>query len=152
MMATTDRPAAKLFNGRYTIESKSTGEHRTFWVETQPQDAEFAPGKRIVSLLTGSQNDDPNCYTGFAFVDDGGIHVWASKAHAGAPAGSAKGRWFQFADLLWTLALDGAFSPWAERGFRIHQEGHCLKCNRVLTTPASIARGIGPICAEGGGF
>jgi hypothetical protein len=37
MMATQEpaaRPAVKLFNGRYTVESKATGEHRTFWVRT----------------------------------------------------------------------------------------------------------------------
>jgi len=143
-----EKPVAKLFNGRYTIESTVTGEHRTFWIKTQDQDAEFAPGKRVVSLLTGSQNDDPSCYTRFGFVDDRGIHVWASKAKPGAPNGSDGHRWIQFADLLWTLALDGAFSSWAEKGFRIHQEGHCIRCNRVLTTPSSIAAGIGPICAE----
>jgi hypothetical protein len=157
MMATEPKaaaPAVKLFNGRYTIESKQTGEHRTFWVKTQAADAEFAPGKRVVSLLTGSQNDDPDCYTGFAFVDDRGIHVWASKAKPGAPAGSGGHRWLQFADLLWALALDGALSPWADKGFTILMEGACCRCNRPLTTPESIRNGIGPICAElaGGGF
>ncbi len=155
MMVTENRdtrPAVKLFNGKYTIESKQTGEHRTFWVRTQEADAEFAPGKRIVSLLTGSQNDDESCYTGFAFVDDGGIRVWASKARAGARDGSDSHRWLQFADLLWTLALDGAFSPWAAKGFTILMEGACARCNRTLTTPESIRRGIGPICAELGGF
>jgi hypothetical protein len=39
----TDRPAVKLFNGRYTIESTKTGEHRTFWIETQAKDAKLAP-------------------------------------------------------------------------------------------------------------
>lgn len=141
----TDRPAAKLHNGRYTIESTETGEHRTFWVETQAPDAKFAPGRRVVSLLTGSQNDDPACYTSFGFVDEVGIHVFRQKQTSGPG-------WFKFADLLWTLALDGAFSRWADKGFRIHLEGHCLKCNRVLTTPESIRRGIGPVCAEGGGF
>ena len=141
-------PAAKLFNGRYTIQSKQTGEHRTFWVRRQEDDAEFAPGKRIVYLLTGSQNDDLDSYTGFAFVDDRGIHVWAKKAYAGAPAGSPKGLWLQFADMLWTLALDGAFSPWADKGYSILMEGACVRCNRPLTTPESIRRGIGPICAE----
>lgn len=141
-----DRPAVKLFNGRYTIESKTTGEHRTFWIRTQAADAEFAPGKRVVYLLTGSQNDDPDCYTGFAFVDDHGIHVWASKAKPGAPAGSGGHRWLQFADLLWTLALDGALSPWAEKGFTILMEGACCRCNRPLTNPQSIRTGIGPIC------
>lgn len=158
MMATESdarpAPTVKLFNGRYTIESKQTGEHRTFWVRTQPQDAEFAPGKRVVYLLTGSQNDDPSCYTGFAFVDNGGIRVWASKAMPGARPGSDGHRWIQFADLLWSLALDGAFSPWSDKGFTILMEGACCRCNRPLTTPASIRNGIGPICAElsEGGF
>jgi hypothetical protein len=142
---TMTKPASKIFNGRYTIESTKTGEHRTFWIETQGPDAKFAPGQRVVSLLTGSQNDDPNAYAGFGFITEQGIHVWTSKRGPGK-------RFEEYADLLWTLALDGAFSPWVEKGFRIHMEGHCLKCNRVLTTPESIRRGIGPVCAEGGGF
>lgn len=143
----TDRPAVKLFNGRYTIESKSTGEHRTFWVRTQPADAEFAPGRRVVSLLTGSQNDDPACYTTFGFVNDDGIFVFPSKR----PGPDCKtNNWLTFADLLWTLALDGAFSRWADLGFTILLEGHCAVCNRVLSTPESIRRGVGPICAERG--
>lgn len=133
------RPAVKLFNGRYSIESTQTGEHRTFWVRTQPADAEFAPGKRVLALLTGSQNDDWASYTGFAFVDDGGIHVWTSKRGPGK-------RFEEYADLLWTLALDGAFSPWTEKGFRILMEGACCRCNRPLTNPESIRTGIGPIC------
>ena len=142
MMATQEpaaRPAVKLFNGRYTVESKTTGEHRTFWVRTQAADAEFAPGKRVLALLTGTQNDDPDHYTGFAFVDDAGIHVWRSKAEK-SPL------WGQYADLLWTLALDGAFSPWTEKGFTILLEGACCRCNRPLTNPQSIKTGIGPIC------
>lgn len=144
MMATeprTDRPVAKLFNGRYTIESKQTGEHRTFWVRRQDDKADFAPGKRVAYLLTGSQNDDLDSYTGFAFVDDAGIHVWGSKLQKGPI-------WAQFADMLWTLALDGAFSLWADRGYTILVEGACCRCNRPLTTPESIRIGIGPICAE----
>jgi hypothetical protein len=149
----TDRPVIKLFNGRYTIQSKQTGEHRTFWVKTQAADAKFAPGRRVVSLLTGSQNDDPSCYTSFGFVEDSGIRIFPSKLMAGGPSGVKK--WIQFADLLWTLALDGAFSRWADKGFTILMEGACARCNRPLTTPESIRRGIGPICAdlsEQGGF
>lgn len=144
MMATEPKaaaPAVKLFNGRYTIESKQTGEHRTFWVRTQEKDAKFAPGRRVVMLLTGSQNDNPDDYTAFAFAEQDGIRVFPSKQAHGP-------RWAQFADLLWTLALDGAFSPWAEKGFRILMEGACCRCNRPLTTPDSIKAGIGPICRE----
>lgn len=136
-----DAPAVKLFNGRYTIESKQTGEHRTFWVRTQEKDAKFAPGRRVVMLLTGSQNDDPESYTTFGFANQDGIFVFPSKLE--------KGRiWAQFADLLWTLALDGAFSPWADKGYTILMEGACARCNRPLTTPESIRLGIGPICKD----
>lgn len=137
----TDGPAVKLFNGRYTIESKQTGEHRTFWVRTQEKDAKFAPGRRLVMLLTGSQNDNPDDYTAFGFAEEFGIRIFPSK-QANSP------RWAQFADLLWTLALDGAFSSWTEKGFRILVEGACCRCNRPLTTPESIRRGIGPVCAD----
>ena len=138
---TMEKPACKLFNGRYTVQSTKTGEHRTFWVRTHDADDpyDFRAGKRVVYLLTGSQNDDPNSYTGFAFADDQGIHVWRSKANRSQ-------LWEQYADLLWTLALDGALSPWAEKGFTILMEGACCRCNRPLTNPPSIRTGIGPIC------
>jgi len=139
--------AAKVFNGIYTIKSARTGDHRTFKINTQGEKAEFAPGKRVVSLFTGTDNTADEHYTGFAFIDDRGIHVWASKAKPGAPAGSDGHRWLQFADLLWTLALDGAFSSWADKGYTIMSEGRCLRCNRLLTEPNSIKTGIGPICA-----
>lgn len=152
MMATeprVDGPAVKLFNGRYTIQSKQTGEHRTFWVRTQEKDAKFAPGRRTVSLLTGSQNDDPSCYTTFGFAEQDGIFVFPSKRPG---PDCTTDNWLKYADLLWTLALDGAFSRWADKGFTILMEGACARCNRTLTTPESIRRGIGPICADLGGF
>lgn len=49
--------------------------------------------------------------------------------------------------MLWTLALDGAFSRWADKGFTIMGEGRCIRCNRLLTEPNSIKTGIGPVCA-----
>jgi hypothetical protein len=131
--------AAKVFNGHYTIKSSKTGDHRTFKIHTQCDKAEFAPGQRIVSLLTGSENDADSSYTGFAFIDDQGIHVWAKKR--------GEGLWEVYADMLWTLSLDGANSRWAQKGFTIMGEGRCLRCNRLLTTPDSIASGIGPVCA-----
>lgn len=136
-MTCVDGP--KIHNGKYTVESTATGEHRTFEIRTQAADAAFAPGRRVVALLTGSQNDDPDAYTGFAFADEDGVHVWSSKC--------GKGLWEQYAEILWSLALDGAFSPWAERGYRLLVEGRCIVCNRVLTEPISIKNGIGPICA-----
>lgn len=131
--------AAKVFNGIYTIKSAKTGDHRTFKINTQGEKSEFAPGKRVVSLFTGTDNTADEHYTGFAFIDDSGIAVWTKK--------QGEALWQTYADMLWTLALDGAFSSWAEKGFTIMSEGRCIRCNRLLTEPNSIKTGIGPICA-----
>lgn len=61
-----------MFNGFYTITSP-TGEHRTFQVKTQSEDAPFAAGKRIVMMLTGEDNEED--YTGFGFVTAHGVQV-----------------------------------------------------------------------------
>ena len=137
-MMTLER-AAKVFNGHWTIKSSKTGEHRTFKVHTQDEKSEFAPGKRIVSLLTGSENDSDSSYTGFAFIDEDGIHVWSKKR--------GDGLWETYADMLWSLSLDQGFSLWAQKGFTIMGEGRCIRCNRLLTTPESVMLGIGPVCA-----
>jgi hypothetical protein len=131
--------AAKVFNGIYTVKSSKTGDHRTFKINTQGEKAEFAPGKRVVSLFTGTDNTADEHYTGFAFIDDSGIAVWAKK--------QGEGLWEKYAEMLWTLALDGAFSPWAEKGYTIVESGTCIRCNRILTNPESLTTGIGPICA-----
>lgn len=137
---TLDGVACKLFNGFYTIESTRTGEHRTFMVRTEFNEEGTC---RSISLFTGTENDNPDHYTLFGFVSEAGIEVNASKR--------GSGRQFDtYAEMLWSLSLDGAFSPWAERGYRLHLEGRCLRCNRLLTTPESVRRGIGPVCAEGG--
>lgn len=138
-MPMTQVKPPKLFNGKFTIESTATGEHRTFWIKTQDEDAAFAPGKRVLSLLSGPENDDPSSYKGFAFVDEDGIHVWSRLR--------GEGLWETYAEQLWSLGLDGALSPWAEKGYRLLATGHCLVCNRVLSTPESIRNGIGPVCA-----
>lgn len=132
---------AKVFNGRFTLRNRTSGEHRTLEIKTQPIDAKFAPGERVVSLLTGPNNEAD--YTGFGFVNDQGIHVWNKKRSTNG----TKSEWEWCAEILWSLALDGGFSPFADR-YEFLMEGRCMKCNRVLTTPESILTGIGPICAE----
>lgn len=120
-------------NGTVTIHNPATGEYRTFQIRTQPKDSRFAPGKRIVALLCGPDNESD--YDPFAFVDDRNVHVWKKKRGgiyeiyarmlANPPAFQAKG-----AEYLWA--------------------GTCRCCNRKLTVPSSIKSGIGPVCAEKG--
>lgn len=125
-------------NGILTVHNPATGQHRTFRIRTQPKDAKFAPGKRTVALLTGPQNTTD--YTGFAFLEttpNGAVdlRVWRKRR---APVGQPFTQYellARFLERLGTVA-----------GVEINFEGACRVCNRALTTPESVAEGIGPVC------
>lgn len=143
MTATETEPqrAATLLNGTYTVESARSGEHRTFSIRTQPDDSKFAPGQRVIALLTGSDNERD--YTPFGFVDDHRIAVWSSKRGKQGKRSSYE----FFARLIWSLATRGEESKAREAGYTLLVEGRCLICNRRLTDPTSIRTGLGPVCA-----
>lgn len=137
-------------NGIYTF-TNAAGEHRTFKIKTQKSDARFAPGKRIVALLRGPDNESD--YTSFGFVEEAAhlspIIIWNRYNYPKSP-------YVYYAKMVGAAAL-------AIRGMVEHEEpkaeielaGHkyavqvskrCLVCNRTLTDPESIRRQIGPIC------
>ena len=119
-------------NGFYTVQNVAKGTHRTVRVATVRRGK--LEGKRIMSLLTGP--DNMNSYTGFGFVDDEGrVQVW--RKHQ-----SDRVR----------LYLAQVIANWAAtenkpEGIEILLSKRCRRCNRTLTTPESIERGIGPECA-----
>lgn len=124
-----DGRVTHLLNGTYTMKNLETGEHRIFRIRTQPDDAKFAPGERVVALLTGPDNRKD--FTGFGFVKDDGIRVWRRAKVKDAP---------MYAWMLWN------FEQLMDR-YEMFAEGRCLRCNRPLTVPESIQRGVGPVCA-----
>lgn len=123
-------------NGCITIQSPS-GEHRTFQIRTQPKDATFKPGTRILALLAGP--DNANDYKGFAFVDspetskNPTVHLWSR--YRDNPTFQA------YAKLLLYP------QHYTQKGMQYHAETVCRVCNRKLTTPESIESGIGPKCS-----
>lgn len=120
----------KTHNGIITVENTVKGTHRTFRIRTQKDDAKFAPGERILSLLVGPDNS--NDYQQIAFVkDDGRINLWG------------KYRTEQYQRLVRVLQKP---EHYRSLGCRYHYEGHCRRCNRLLTTPDSVRNGIGPVC------
>lgn len=140
------RPVTALMNGCYTIENTRTLRHRTFLIKTQLKNSPFAPGERIVSLLTKPDNQDKESFVSFGFVKDNGILLW--RKYRGA-----KGRpteWEKLANILWHLSGAGT-GPGKQQleamGLVLHSEKNCIRCNRRLTTPDSIKAGIGPVCA-----
>jgi len=127
-----------LSNGTITIESlRPDGGHRTFRIRTQPEDSNFAPGRRVVALLSGPDNESD--YTGFAFVaeDGGGVDVWRSKRGMD----EKRSTWEWYADMLTRPGI------YQTQGYRYLVSQRCRRCNRKLTDPISISEGIGPECA-----
>ena len=117
-------------NGIITVENTARGTHRTFRIKTQKEDAKFAPGERILSLLTGP--DNTTSYTQIAFVkEDGRIILWRRYQTE------------QYERLIRVLLEPDYYQS---IGFAYHYEGHCRRCNRLLTTPESLRSGIGPVC------
>lgn len=113
--------------GIYTVENP--GGHNTFRVFVQPHDDDFMPGALLLELLTGS--DNTSSYTSMGRIEGGRFIPWKKNRQV---EGNEE-RWFQNLRVLFT-------NPEA-----VLTAKHCTLCNRVLSTPESIARGIGPDCA-----
>lgn len=119
-------PVDLLWTGIYTIETDSG--HRTFQVYASPSDAEFAPGKTVLSYLSGPNNTDD--YSACGFVEKDHVVVFrrfASNEHL-------------LADIA-QLVADPNAALTAKQ---------CRRCGRVLTTPESVAAGYGPECVKKG--
>ena len=124
-------PTIETHNGTFTVTSTKSGDHRTFRVRTQKADANFAPGSRIISLLTGPDNYSD--YQGFGFVVDGVIHLWRKN---NTPLFRA-----------YAAMLENMMANIDAGKINVQMATKCRVCNRKLTDPVSIETGIGPICA-----
>jgi hypothetical protein len=127
-------------NGTFTLTHKRTGEHRTVRIMTQSAEAKFAPGQRIIELLTGPNNERD--YEGFGFVSNDCIHVWRKKLGTvpGIPS-----KYERLAGYL-TAAAMGCSRTLDE--YDLDESRRCIRCNRKLTDPVSIDVGMGPTCRE----
>jgi hypothetical protein len=121
-------------DGRYTV---SWGDHhKTIRVHHQDEFDDFMPGKVILEFLSGP--DNTRDYTSFAHVaDDGSVRVW--KKHQGNEA---------LREAVKVLLGD----PKAASKAYAKESECCGVCNRELTNPESLARLMGPVCAEKNGW
>lgn len=118
-------------DGTYTVTNGVT--HRTVRIKTC-KSGTFA-GKRIAELLIGQDNE--NDYNGFAFVDAHGFKMWKKYTVNGK------------VNENWQSLINAILNDPSEAGkLYALRSGKCCKCNRTLTTPESIAAGIGPECAK----
>lgn len=122
-------------NGTYTVVLNERGDYRTIKLESTSDQMGKPSGAQIAKYLSGADNE--SSYTGFAFVSGARVGIWAK---------------FK-ADSTLAKALQILLS--ADPGARIDmgeayaiESGNCWRCGRKLTVPASLKRGLGPICAE----
>jgi len=125
----TTATATYIHDGFYTIVTGNS--HRTFRVRTNDKDSAFAPGRQVIGYLYGPDNSSD--YINFAFVGQGRIFPW-KRFSTGYDHILAAARYLVEGD------QDAAGKMYAV------QSGCCYRCNRLLTTPESIAAGLGPYC------
>lgn len=129
-------------NARVTLVSEKTGARFTYRVRaSKSREGDERPPVHFVALLSGPDNDADYQFLGTVFAD--GTFRVSAKSRIGADAPSAKA--FAYA---WAHLSRGQLPPQCE----VWHEGRCGKCGRTLTVPESIATGLGPVCANGGGL
>jgi Family of unknown function (DUF6011) len=133
---------AKLFatagNATITLESIKTGVHYTYKVrESKAVENSTKAPVHFVSLLTGPDNENDFKYLGLIVPNRYLLTITkASKLSTGSAPVLA----FNY---FWSRP-DGAIPS----QLAVYHSGRCGRCNRTLTTPESITRGIGPDCSE----
>lgn len=119
----------------FTVENQRTGGRHTFRV-TAAKPRTDTQATWFVSHLAGSDNETSYQYLGF--IRAGAYQPSTKKVTLDAPSQKAA-RWF-FPRLLAQHALPNEVE--------VHHANRCGRCGRLLTTPESILRGLGPECAE----
>ena len=116
-----------------TFESQRTGTHFTYRVAANKKKGGTAP-THFVGVLTR-----PDTYTYLGCIFEGRRWAHGHKSPIGRDAPSAKA-------FAWCWAkLSGGRMP---ETLEVFHEGRCGVCGRRLTTPESVASGLGAICAK----
>lgn len=119
----------KVPNGIYTaVFSDQT--YRTIKISDDFRE-DAAEGSQMASYLMGPINTSD--YQGFAFVAGDRVSVWR--------------KFNQDTDLVQALHIILEDHETAGHAYAL-KSGRCWNCNRPLTVPDSIFRGLGPVCAE----
>ncbi len=124
----------------FTIQEPD-GSHHTCKIEHVPAGDRW-PDAYFVKLLTGSNNQRDYSYFGKLDKFTGQVRTTAKSARF---AGSR-------ALLLLNRVLARIWSDdhvaFERHGYRVHHEGYCGRCGKLLTVPTSVASGYGPECTR----
>jgi hypothetical protein len=125
-------------NAHVTFQSRKTGNRFTYRIEqATPRAGSTEAPPHFVSVLTGPDNGGDYQYLGCIFSRKIYSQTRKSKIATDAPSAVA------FA-WVWRYLSAGRKHP----ELAVWHEGRCGACNRRLTDPASIERGLGSTCAK----
>jgi hypothetical protein len=127
-------------NAIFTLVSKKTGARKTFEAVQVPPKPGFDKPGYVVRLLTGPENTSDYRYLGFMYTGRQGIGFKLNHDGWGEEAGSV------FSWFLRRLNAGNEIDLLSQAEF--WHAGRCGRCGHLLTDPESIARGLGPVCAE----
>lgn len=126
-----------IHDGTYTIVFPD-GKYRTIRLRTAKW-GDMPAGSQVVSFLSGPDNE--RSFTNFGFVFGRRLQVWKRFEE------NALGGIVEAAKIL--LECDDEGIADAGEAYAL-KSGHCCRCGRVLTVPASLHRGMGAECAKKG--
>lgn len=124
-------------HGTYTVDM-GDGSHVTL----QFVKASFVKDRDVTAVAFLSGPDNELAYTGFAFVEqDGRVVVWRKFR-------DGYGRQQAALQLLLTGDVQEAHKRFLDQAEAYAlRSGSCMRCGKTLTVPASLHRGLGPVCA-----
>jgi len=132
--ASAPAPVRELAHGFYTVADGKGG-----WVTLRIGTPAWAEGKTTIAFLNGADNTTK--YKDFAFVTPQGFKVFRTQ--------TTNHRVIAAAEFLLTGAVDEARAEFMNQAEAYAMSSNnCLCCLRVLTVPASVHRGLGPVCAK----
>lgn len=129
-------------NATLTLKSVKTENRFTFRVKLAPEPEEGAtpgPVSHFVALMNGPDNETNFQYLGHIYRDNY-LYVHGRKSKIGTDAPSAGAFLWFYNQVQDHKRIPDSVEVW--------HEGRCGRCNRKLTVPDSIERGIGPECAK----
>lgn len=115
-----------------TIQSGKTGKHFTYKFKKHSDKDLF-----FVKLLVGDDNNKDYRYVGCYFADTGHLHL--VKPYKDTPELSHPASIRALSFLMRNLET-------LHPQLHVYHSGRCARCGRLLTTPESIKKGLGPEC------
>ncbi len=125
-------------NATFTIQEPN-GVHHTYHVQKVEANDRWAESY-FARLLTGPDNTNDYTYIGKLDPFTGQVNTTFKSASF------ANSFTLKLLNRVLARVWSDDHAAFEVHGYKLHHEGYCGRCGRMLTTPESVKRGIGPEC------